>query len=81
MSNPQAQPALAASPGSARQCEWLIGSGRLAALCPCKATHVDPTTGSAFCQSHAEDYEDVFGAVLHTLSPNAQSSVTTGGQP
>jgi hypothetical protein len=63
-------PALGAASGSARQCEWLIGRGRLAALCPGKATHVDPSTGSAFCQSHAEDYEEVFGTVLHTLSPN-----------
>lgn len=71
MNDTPTQPAFAGPTGSARQCEWLIGSGRLAALCPCKATHVDPTTGSAFCQSHAEDYEEVFGTVLHTLSTNA----------
>lgn len=65
---------LAGAAGSARKCEWLIGRGRLSALCPCEATHIDPSTGSVFCESHAEDYEDVFGDVLHTLSPNAQVS-------
>lgn len=73
---PAQQPPFGGASGSARQCDWLIGEGRLAALCPGKATHIDPLTGTLFCESHAEDYEDVFGAALQTLSPNAVHSKT-----
>ncbi len=56
------------------RCEWLIFHGRLAALCPSKATHVDPSSGSVFCETHAEDFEEVFGDVLQSLPQTPEVS-------
>ena len=43
-----------------RHCEWTLRTGQ----CGRTATHCDPDTSAWYCQTHARDYEDVFGVVL-----------------
>lgn len=58
-----------------RHCEWTLRTGQ----CGRTATHCDPDTSAWYCQTHARDYEDVFGCVLiPTLNlMDAQSTTTS----
>lgn len=42
-------------------CSWIIATRPRTVFCPLSPTHYEPDGDGQFCDSHAEDYEDVFG--------------------
>lgn len=42
-------------------CSWIIATRPRTVFCPLSPTHYEPDGDGQFCDSHAEDYEDVLG--------------------
>ena len=51
------------TPTKRGHCDWMIGSEEWIApkCCPAKPAFYCPESGSQLCNTHADDYEDLFG--------------------
>lgn len=60
-------------------CSWIIATRPSTVFCPHSPTHYEPDGAGQFCECHAEDYEDVFGDVLHEF-PIEEVSMSSNQQ-